>query len=150
MDRNSFRPVSRRTFAKYGLLTAGTVSGVSGATASDGHASNEVPREGGSNESTAIAERGVMLPYQFVPDSRFAVVERDLAWQPASLESTSRTHVIRYEHSPSFRAFLFTGTPLRSGRSFALGEALEFPTDTDRHLVSVGVEGLESTGSDAQ
>ncbi|WP_049924770.1 hypothetical protein [Halopiger djelfimassiliensis] len=150
MTRHDRRSTSRRTFVKCGLVSTGTIVGVSNAgTSADAEEDPEQGREAGS-EPAAVAERGVMFPYQFVPGSRFTV-ERRLESHTTRLGSEYRTHVIGYDHAPSFRALLFTGPDafLEPERSFVLRDGRGLP-ETDRACVSVGIEAVEPATTDTR
>lgn len=123
--------MSRRTFAKYGALSTGLLVGGSGTAAG-------TPEEDAVSERSGIGE-GMMAPYQVVPESGVTVVERDIGWQPEGLEPYEAC-VISYDHAPSLRAVLLTDRPLRADRSLAIGEMREPVTETNRLLVTVGLD----------
>ncbi|WP_394742246.1 hypothetical protein [Natronococcus roseus] len=123
--------MSRRAFARYGVLIAGLITGGSGTAAG-------TPRENAASERSEI-EEGVMAPYQVVPESQVTVVEPDIGWRPRGLES-HEAYVISYDHAPSLRAVLLTDRPLRADRSLTIGETREAVTETNRSLVAVGLE----------
>lgn len=123
--------MSRREFARYGALLTGLITGGSGTAAG-------APREDAASERSEL-EEGVMAPYQVVPESGVTVVDPDIGWQPRGLESHEAC-VISYDHAPSLRAVLLTDRPLRTDRSLAIGEARETVTETNRSLVTVGLD----------
>lgn len=104
-------PTRRRVLA-YGSLTA--LGGLAfGTTAGSAARSNE------PNELSSTV-RGVMVPYQYVPDSRCRIVERDLDWRPEPLDDRYRTHVLAYEHAPSLRARYVTDDALAAADAVEL------------------------------
>lgn len=123
--------MSRRTFAKYGALSTGLLVGGSGTAAG-------TPEEDAPSERSQI-EEGMMAPYQVVPESRVTVDEPDIGWQPQGLESHGAC-VISYDHAPSLRAVLLTDRRLRANRSLVVGETREAVAETNRSLVTVGLD----------
>jgi hypothetical protein len=132
IHRHGIRSISRRAFARYGALLTGLVTdgSVTAAGAS---------REGAPSERSEL-EEGVMAPYQVVPESGVMVVEPDIGWQLRGLESHGAC-VISYDRAPSLRAVLLTDRPLGTDRSLAIGETREPVTETNRSLVTVGLDG---------
>lgn len=96
---------SRRRVLEYGGVAV--TGGIVGTTRAAAGTADDRPTRRRSLE-------GAMFAYQYAP-GRARIVERDLEWRPAALESASRTHVVSYERSPSFRAFLFTDGALPAG-----------------------------------
>lgn len=89
------------------------------------------------------ADRGVLLPHQLGPGYRFTVAETGLDWRPDGVSDPVRTHVITYDHAPSFRAFLCTEPDerLQQGDSFAFDRTQgSIPIDASRPLVSIDLE----------
>lgn len=125
---------SRRRFVKYGAVSAGTLLGSTGASAATGSESETADSE--------TLDHGLMLPYQFTPESRATVVESGLDWQPKRFENRYRTSVIAYDHAPSYRAFLFTepDATIESDRSLRFGSIQRSPAAAGRRVVTVGLE----------
>lgn len=128
--------LSRRTVLQYGALAS---SGVLGATVpGQGH----VTRVTDSEQSAPI--EGAMFSYQCTPGGHVEVETSDVDWHPGRLEPTDRTerrtHVVRYNFSPSYRAFLFTtgDSTIHRGGRYELEMASARATGTPR-LVSVDV-----------
>lgn len=132
MTEDSMWSTSRRTFVKYGALSTGALVGASGPTAA-------VDADSGDRDPPV--DRGAMFPYQLTPGHRATVVESGLDWQPDRLEGERRTHVIAYDHVPSYRAFLFTDPDrsLEPERSVVVSDVRESPA-AGSGLVTVGLE----------
>lgn len=126
------RSTSRRAFVKYGALTTGALVGASGPTAAV---------DADSEDPDRTADRGAMFPYQLTPGRGATVVESGVDWRPDRLEGERRTHVIAYDHAPSYRAFLFTESDrsLDSDQSVVVGDARGTRT-AESGLVTVGLE----------
>lgn len=133
MTEDSMRSTSRRTFVKYGALSTGALVGAAGPTAA--------VDDGSTEPADRSVDRGAMFPYQLTPGRRATVVESELGWQPDRFEGERRTHVIAYDHVPSYRAFLFTDPDrsLEPERSVVVGDVRESPA-AGSGLVTVGLE----------
>ncbi|AGB39539.1 hypothetical protein [Natronococcus occultus] len=142
MYTRNTRSMSRRTFAKYGALSTGLLAGGSGTAAG-------ATREDGPSERAEI-EEGAIAPYQVVPGSRVTVLEEGVGWQPRGFDSYDRAHAISYDHAPSLRAILLTDGPLRANRSLAIGEIRDAVSETNRALVTVGLDLRPSADSETE
>lgn len=135
MYSNDARSMSRRTFTKYGALSTGLIAGSPRTAASADR--GDADREDADGEQPT---EGAMAPYQVVPEAEATVVERDIGWRPQGLDSYDRAHAISYDHAPSLRAVLLTDGPLRAERSVAIGTPREAVSETNRSLVTVGLD----------
>ncbi|ELZ03090.1 hypothetical protein C480_16769 [Natrialba aegyptia DSM 13077] len=124
--------MARRTFVKCGAVSTGALLGTSGASA----------RTDSKEPETEPADHGLLFPYQFRPGSRATVAASELDWQPDRFERSYQTHVITYDHAPSYRAFLFT----EPNETLAPAQSLEF-SGVERSAQTAG-RGVVTVGLD--
>lgn len=117
-QQSSLTP-SRRTLLRYGFavssgaLASSTTNASANTTSSDGS-------DGGTDSGAQVATHGEVFAYQWTPGARFEIVESDVGWRPTGETDTgASSHVIRYDFSSSYRAFLFTDdSSVREGRRY--------------------------------
>ena len=83
-----------------------------------------------------------MRPYQFIPESTFTVLESVPDYRSEQLEETYHTHVITYDHAPSYRAFLLTepAETIEPGQSSEFGSTHGSMNTTGERFITVGLE----------
>ncbi|WP_337652275.1 hypothetical protein [Halomontanus rarus] len=123
-QQSSLTP-SRRTLLRYGFAVSSGALASSTTNANANASANTTSSDGsdgGTDSGAQVATHGKVFPYQWTPGARFEIVESDVGWRPSGIGETdtrASSHVIRYDFSSSYRAFLFTDdSSVREGRRY--------------------------------